>query len=79
MGNGMMTGVGSMFGGGMYFGPLLMIAVLLFVVFGIAAIFKADGNSTNPTQSAKQILDARLAAGEIDSTEYAELKHHISA
>lgn len=79
MGNGIMDGVGSMFGGGMFFGPLLMIGVLLLIVYAIVRIAKGAGGAQQTAQNAKQILDTRLAAGEIDVAEYAELKRQITS
>lgn len=60
--------------GGMWLGPIFMLVVLAAFVAGIVALVRLfagerpTGDRT--TRSAREILDARYARGEIDREEY---------
>lgn len=59
--------------GGMWFGPLFMLAVLaLLVAFVVALVrwFGSDRAAPSAPRSAREILDERHARGEIDREEY---------
>ncbi len=75
----MMTGYGMPFGwGGMWLGPILMIAVVVLAVLLLIWIIRlvagtgggAPKERPGAAPSAREILDARLARGEIDQEEY---------
>lgn len=68
--------------GGMWFGPLFMLAVLaLFVAFVARLVRWLDGNRGLPSatvRTAREILDDRDARGEIDREEYLKRRQDIS-
>ena len=68
--------------GGMFFGPILMLAVLaLLVAFivGLVRWFGSDrGISSGSVRTARDILDERYARGEIDREEYQKRRLDIS-
>lgn len=60
-------------GGMMWFGGLVMLAVLVLIVWAIVRGFDQTSGSVTPTtESATRILADRYARGEIDSDEYRE-------
>jgi putative membrane protein len=71
--------------GGWFAMSLVMLAWVALVgvaVWGAARLtthrFDPSGGArTPPPESARQILDRRLAAGEIDSDEYARIRHQL--
>ncbi len=75
---GMGSGMG--WGGGMVLGPLLTIGlVILLVVLIVPFVRSIGGGGTGPrTASARDILDARYAKGEIDREEYLRLRNDIA-
>lgn len=59
--------------GGMWFGPLFMLAVLALLVALVVALVRwfGSGQTAPPApRSARDILDERYARGEIDREEY---------
>lgn len=73
----------SMGGGGWLVMTLVMIAFWSLVVFAIAAIFRGTRSNTPSTgtahRGAEEILDERLARGEIDGEEYRTRKAALRA
>lgn len=61
-------------GGGMWFGPLLMVAVPVLAIIFVVWLVRAIGGGGSPILeqriSAREILDGRFARGEIDKEEY---------
>ncbi len=59
--------------GGMWFGPVFMLipVALLIVVIVIAIRWAGGGVRLSRSHTARDILDERLARGEIDREEYA--------
>lgn len=77
----MIDGMGN-YGWGTGFGFIFMLLFWALIIFGIIAIVKwivgASGDRGAPTsQSARAILDARYARGEIDSEEYERKKRDL--
>lgn len=70
----MMNDWGMGWGGGMFFGPLFMIAVpVLTIVLIVALVRWLNGGRDTPSvqlRSAREILDERFAKGEIDRDDY---------
>ena len=68
--------------GGMWLGPLFMLAVLaLLVAFvvGLVRWFSGDrGAPPGTTPTPREILDARYARGEIDRDEYTKRRQDLS-
>lgn len=66
-------------GWGMWLGPILLTALWLALIGGIAWIAVALGrrDGTTGAPPALRILEERLARGEIDVTEYSERKAAI--
>lgn len=63
-------------GGGMWFGPLIMIIGVVLFVLLIVWLVRAMTSRESPTSvdrvgRPRQILDERYAKGEIDDAEYA--------
>lgn len=60
--------------GGMWLGPIIMLAVLALLVAGIISLVRWMGGDRGPSdqanRSARDILDERYARGEIDREEY---------
>lgn len=69
-GGGSMMGFGTILGGGMWLGWIVLIAVIGLIIYFVA---KLANGSTSGT-SAKDILDQRFAKGEISEKEYEEKK-----
>jgi putative membrane protein len=68
-------GFGWGWGGGMFFGPLFMIAVpVLTIVLIVALVRWLNGGRDTPgirlTPTPRDILDERFAKGEIDRDDY---------
>jgi putative membrane protein len=55
--------------GGMWLGPLFMIAVLALLVAAVVALARWMSGG-RPGRTARDILDERYARGEIDREEY---------
>jgi putative membrane protein len=68
--------------GGMWFGPLLMLAVFaLLVAFVVSLVRRLGGDRGLPsgaTRTAREVLDERYARGEIDRDEYLKRRQDIS-
>lgn len=59
--------------GGMWFGPIIWIALFALVIIGIASFWRrseGDGTTSVKRLTPRQILDERFAEGEIDKEEY---------
>ncbi|MAF48468.1 MAG: SHOCT domain-containing protein [Rhodospirillales bacterium] len=70
-------------GGGMIFGPILMILFVVLIVVAIVVVVRWLGGTAQhpPAQrgkSALDILDERFARGEIDRDEYEDRKQALS-
>lgn len=63
-------------GGGMVFESIFWILIIGLVVWLITWLTRRD-NPTQKQESPKQILDRRLAAGEIDTAAYAQARRLI--
>ena len=61
-------------GGGMWLGPLFMIALLVLLIAAIVALVRwmggGSGDGGGRVRTARDILDERYARGEIDREEY---------
>jgi putative membrane protein len=70
-------------GGGMFFGPLFMIAgPVLLIVLIVVLVRWLGASSTTPgvrVRSAREILDERFAKGEIQREEYEERRKTLEA
>ena len=68
--------------GGMWFGPLFMLAVFaLLVAFVVLLVRWLGGDRGLPsgaTRTAREVLDERYARGEIDRDEYLKRRQDIS-
>ena len=68
--------------GGMWFGPLFMLAVFaLLVAFVVLLVRWLGGDRGLPsaaTRTAREILDERYARGEIDREEYLKRRQDVS-
>jgi putative membrane protein len=76
-------GFGWGWGGGMFFGPLFMIAgpVLLIVLVVVLVRWLGPGGRDIPRdriQSPREILDERFAKGEIQRDEYEQRRKALS-
>jgi putative membrane protein len=69
--------------GGMWIGPILMIALLALVIAGIVALVRWIGGGGSEggarLRTAREILDERCARGEIDREEYQRRRDDIAA
>ena len=67
-------------GGGWFLMPVLWIALLAAIVWALASLFPArgGGGSVLPGERPEEILDRRLARGEIDPATYDELQARLS-
>jgi putative membrane protein len=76
-------GFGWGWGGGMFFGPLFMIAgPLLFIVVVVMLVRLLGGSSAAPgarLRSGRETLDDRFARGEIQREEYEERRKALGA
>ncbi len=76
-------GFGWGWGGGMFFGPLFMLAgPLLLIVLLVVLVRWLGGSSAAPgvrPRSAREILDERFANGEIQRDEYEERRKTLGA
>jgi putative membrane protein len=64
--------------GGMWLGPLVMIAVLAVLIAGIVTLVRWIGDGGGRVHTAREILDERYARGEIDREEYQRRRDDIS-
>jgi putative membrane protein len=68
--------------GGMWLGPLFMIAVLAVLIVGIVALVRWIGGSGihggGRVHTPREILDERCARGEIDRDEYQRRRDDIA-
>lgn len=64
-------------GGGVFVVIVVLLVVLGVGVWAVLALTRGAKSNTNPivTESPRQILDRRLAAGEIDQEQYVQLLH----
>lgn len=69
--------------GGMWLGPVFMIAVLALLVAAVVALVRwmggSSGNEAGRVRTAREILDERYASGEIDREEYQRRRADIAA
>jgi putative membrane protein len=69
-------------GGGMWFGPLVMIGWLAVIVAIIVGLVRwlggTGGGADRSVRTARDILDERYARGEIDREEYQKRKQDIA-
>jgi putative membrane protein len=76
------TGWGWGWGGGMWLGPLFMIALLVLLIAAIVALVRwmggGSGDSGGRVRTARDILDERYARGEIDREEYQRRRDDIA-
>lgn len=76
-------GYGWGWGGGMFFGPLFMIAgpvlLIILVVLLIRWLSDSRGNPSVRLRTPREILDERFAKGEIEHTEYEERRKALGA
>ena len=71
--------------GGMWFMPIIMIAVLGLIIWGIVAFIRGTsragwgccGSSELPSDSALEILKRRYARGEINKEEFEDRKKNL--
>ena len=80
----MMHDWGYGWGGGMFFGPLLMIGgpVLLIILIVVLVRFlggSRDATSVRVSPSPREILDERFAKGEIDREDYEARRKALGA
>ena len=72
------------YGMGMMFGPILWLVVIGLIVAGIVWMIRRNDDSTsaldqpNSQSKALDVLDMRLANGEIDAEEYTERRKLLS-
>jgi putative membrane protein len=68
--------------GGMWFGPLSMIALLALTIAGIVMLVRwiggGGGDGGGRARTARDILDERYAHGEIDRDEYQRRRDDIA-
>jgi putative membrane protein len=68
--------------GGMWFGPLLMLAVIVLFVALVVLLVRwlggERGLSSAATRTAREVLDERYARGEIDREDYLKRRQDIS-
>jgi putative membrane protein len=69
--------------GGMFFGPLVMIALVVLSVVVIVAVVRWLSGERSPSQSGsrtpREILDERFAKGEIDREDYEARRKALGA
>ena len=68
--------------GGMWLGPIFMIALLTLLVAAVVAVVRwmggSSGNGGGRVRTARDILDERYARGEIDREEYQRRRDDIA-
>ncbi len=64
-------------GGGMVFGPLLTIGLIILLIALIVPFVRSLGGGSASPSSARDILDERYAKGEIDREEYLRRRQDI--
>lgn len=69
-------GTGWMGWGGMFFMSLFWILLIGLGIWLVTSLTRRD-RPTEKLESPRQILDRRLASGEIDATEYAQARRLI--
>jgi putative membrane protein len=67
-------GVGGWVGMGVFW-----LAVVALVVWGVSRLFPTRQGPSSPGSSPQDVLDARLASGEIDPTTYRALREELEA
>lgn len=71
-------GYGWMDGGGMFVMALIWILIIGLIAWLVIWLTHKDKRASNPhMETPKQILDRRLAAGEIDANAYAQSRRLI--
>lgn len=69
--------------GGMFFGPLVMIALIVLSVVAIVAVIRwFTGERSSPqsgSRTPREILDERFAKGEIDREDYEARRKALGA
>lgn len=62
--------------GGMWFGPMIWLMLVVLLIVGIASLGRRPPSSSEtsapPSPTPRQILNERFAKGEIDKDEYQE-------
>lgn len=74
MGFGMMGGLGLI---GLLFNVLIIVGVVVLIVWAVRR-FSAPGNLPSGGQSAREILQARYARGEITREQYQQMLNDLS-
>ena len=74
MGFGMMGGFGLI---GLLFNALIVVGVVVLIVWAVRR-FSTPGNQTSGSQSAREILQARYARGELTREQYQQMLSDLS-
>jgi len=78
MGMGGMGGMGGMLAGGLLWVLIIVIVIALLVVGGIWLLRRREPAGTSmPAQTARQTLDHRYAAGELDRETYLQMRSDL--
>lgn len=67
--------------GGMWFGPLIMLALIALLVAFVVLLLRWIGGERGlpaTTRTAREVLDERYARGEIDRDDYLKRRQDIS-
>jgi putative membrane protein len=65
--------------GGMWLGPIVMIALLALLIAGIVALVRwKGGDGDGRVRTARDILDEPYARGEIDREEYLRRRDDVA-
>ena len=75
----MMWGWEGMAGGGWIFMTLFWIALIVLIVWAVAALFpRGRERDGGPAETPQEILDRRYARGEIDAETYRSMREDLS-
>ena len=72
-------GYGMMYGGYGWFMQLCIIALVIFIIWWIVQHGGLGSKLTGKSESAQEILNRRLASGEITKKEFASLKKEMKS
>jgi putative membrane protein len=79
-GPGMMGYGGYGIGGGMFFGGILWIVLLIVIVYGFVHLLRSENHRSRDGRStALDVLEERYARGEIGRDEFLEKKRDLSS